>query len=94
MVEAEIAFTNLEEIINLTERLIKYIINYVLDNNSPELEYLENYDEKNKKEIINKLKKIAGKEFKKIDYGESIKILKNAVSSPKNQKIFVFNDIK
>ena len=81
-------FADLETIINLAEALIKYVINYVLDNNSTELKYLENYEEKNKKEIINKLKKNTGEEFKKIDYVEAIKILE------KNQENFIFSDIK
>ena len=88
MVEPEMAFADLEEITNLAERLIKYVINYVLNNNNSELKYLEKYDEKNKKAIISKLKKITGEEFKKIDYVESIEILE------KNKNNFVFNDIK
>ena len=95
MVEPEMTFTDLEETINLAEKLIKYAINYVLDNNSYELECLENYEEdkenkknKTKKEIISKLKNIASEKFKKIDYKEVIKILE------KSKKNFVFNDIK
>ena len=61
------AFANLEEIINLAEKLIKYITNYILDNNLSELKYLENHDKENQKTIINKLKKITAEEFKKID---------------------------
>ena len=52
MVEPEMAFADLEEITNLAERLIKYVINYVLNNNNSELKYLENYDGKNRKAII------------------------------------------
>lgn len=95
MVEPEMVFVDLEETTNLAERLIKYVINYVLDNNSYELEYLENYGEnkenekkKVKKEIISKLKKITHGEFKKIDYNKVIEILE------RNRGNFVFNDIK
>ncbi|MCE8159165.1 MAG: asparagine--tRNA ligase [Candidatus Moeniiplasma glomeromycotorum] len=88
MVEPEMTFADLESIINLAERMIKYVVNYVLDNNSLELKYLENYDKENKKELVEKLKKLANADFKKIDYGESIKVLE------KNKKGFVFNDIK
>ncbi|CAI2199244.1 19801_t:CDS:2, partial [Funneliformis geosporum] len=84
----EMTFTDLAEIINLAEKMIKYVVNYVMDNNLAELEYLENYDKKNKKELVRKLKKIASTDFKKIDYEESIKILE------KNKQAFVFNDIK
>ena len=88
MVEPEMVLADLEKITDLAERLIKYIISYILDNNHLELKYLENYDKENKKEIISKLKKIIDKGFKKIDYNEVIKILE------KNKKNFVFNNIK
>ena len=88
MVEPEMVLTILDELTDLAEKLIKYVINYVLNNNGPELNYLENYDKENKKEIINKLGKIIGGEFKKIDYNEVIRILE------KNKENFVFSNIK
>ena len=88
MIEPEMAFADLEKIINLAERLIKYVINYALDNNGHELKYLESYEEKNKKKIISKLKKIVDREFKKVDYEEVIKILE------KNKENFTFSNIK
>jgi len=88
MVEPEVAFADLTGIINLAEALIKYIINYVLDNNSAELNYLENYDKESKKEIITKLKKIVAKQFTRIDYTQAIEILKE------KKQDFIFNDIK
>jgi len=88
MVETEMAFADLTGIINLAEALIKYVINYVLDNNSAELNYLENYDKESKKEIITKLKKIVAKQFTRIDYTQTIEILKE------KKQDFIFNDIK
>ncbi|RHZ36417.1 asparagine--tRNA ligase [endosymbiont GvMRE of Glomus versiforme] len=90
MVEPEMIFADLETIINLAEKMIKYVINFVLDNNSAELEYLENYDKENKKEIINKIKKISRTSFrfKKISYNECIRILE------KNKKTFAFDNIE
>lgn len=88
MVEPEMAFADLTEIINLAEALIKYVINYVLDNNGAELNYLENYDKESKKEIISKLKKIVAKQFTRIDYTQAIEILKE------KKQDFIFNDIK
>ena len=85
MIEPEMAFADLETIINLAKRLVKYVINYIVNNNIKELEFLENY---NRKEIINKLKKILSNDFRKVDYSEGIEILK------KNKQKFVFNDIK
>nr|CAG8439368.1 2931_t:CDS:2 [Entrophospora candida] len=84
MVEPEMIFTDLDGIISLAERLIKHVIGYVLSNNSSELKFLEIYDEQKKKEIITKLKKIAGEEFEKIDYSEVIELLE------KNKENFVF----
>ncbi|CAG8513241.1 876_t:CDS:2, partial [Racocetra persica] len=83
--EPEISFADLEAITNLAERMIKYLVNYVLINNKQELEYFAKY---NKKELINKLKKITDEEFKKIDYHECIKIL------AKNKKNYNFSDIE
>jgi asparaginyl-tRNA synthetase len=88
MVEPEMVFVDLERIISLAERMIKYVVNYVLDNNSIELKYLEGYDRENKKEIIGKLKRILNADFKRVDYGESIDLLK------KNKQRFVFDSIK
>ena len=88
MVEPEMAFADLEKIVSLAEQLIKYVINYVLDNNSTELKYLESREE-NKKEIINKLKEVRDiKEFKKIEYTQAIEILKE------KKENFIFNDIE
>ena len=88
MVEPEMVFTDLDGIVSLAERLIKYVVDYVLNNNNPELKFLENYDEESKKEIVSKLKKIAGEKIKKIDYDEVIRILE------KKKENFVFSDIK
>jgi len=85
MIEPEMAFTDLETIINLAKRLVKYVINYIITNNIKELEFLENY---NRKQIINKLKKILSNDFRKVDYSEGVEILK------KNKQKFVFNSIK
>jgi asparaginyl-tRNA synthetase len=87
MVEPEMVFADLDKIINLAERLIKHVINYILDNNGTELKYLENYDKENKKEIINKLKKIVNQQFKRIDYTQALEILKV------EKENFIFNDI-
>jgi len=85
MVEPEMAFADLEEITDLAERLIKQVINHILDNQRAELEYLEKY---NKKEIINKLRKVADQPFQRINYAQALEILKA------KKEIFTFNKIK
>ena len=85
MIEPEMTFTNLEKVINLAERLVKYVINYVVINNIKELQFFEKFNEK---KLISKLQKILTSDFRKISYDESIKILE------KEKNNFVFNDIK
>ncbi|CAG8587430.1 6442_t:CDS:10, partial [Racocetra fulgida] len=72
----EMVLVNLNEVIDFVERLIKYVINYVLDVNRKELKYLEEYNKEKPKEIINKLKKVVNKPFKRIDFAQTGKILK------------------
>jgi len=85
MVEPEMVFTNLDKIITLAERLVKFAVNYVLVNNLPELEYLEKH---NQKKIIDKLKRLAGDDLIKVDYNQCVEILTG------NRENFTFNDIK
>jgi asparaginyl-tRNA synthetase len=73
MVETEIAFTNLEEIIKLTERLIKFVISSTLQKNFLELEYLGKYSQK---ELTSRLQKLLKKDFVQLEYTSAIKILK------------------
>jgi asparaginyl-tRNA synthetase len=76
MIEAELTpITNLKEVVKFTERLIKFIINSVLEKQTAELEYLEKYSEK---EIISRLKKIKAEKFAWLDYTEAIEILKES----------------
>ncbi|CAG8675114.1 10985_t:CDS:2 [Cetraspora pellucida] len=93
---AEMAFADLEIIINLAEKMIKYVINYVLDNNSTELEYLENYDKENKKEIIDKLKKIVGMDLQSEHEKYLCQYFNNApvfvLNFPKEIKAFYMKD--
>jgi len=85
MIEPEMAFANLNDILNLAEGLLKYVIKEIMKNNSPELEYLEKYHQK---ELINELKKISKLNFPRLTYAEGLEIL------AKNKKNFVYNEIK
>jgi len=85
MIEPEIAFVDLNGILNLTENLLKHIIKVIIKNNFSELEYLEKCHEE---KLISKLQKIASEDFVKVNYSKCIKILAEAKEN------FVFNDIK
>jgi len=85
MVEPEMAFAGLNDILNLVENLLKYIIKKIIKDNLPELEYLEKYHQK---ELINELKKISNLDFPRLTYAECLEIL------AKNKESFVYNEIK
>lgn len=72
MLEIEIAFINLEKIINFAKKFIKYIINNMLKNKN--LIYLNSLLPNDN--LINNLIKINNNEFIDIDYKDVIKILK------------------
>ena len=79
-------------LILLIKKIKKYVINYVLKNNTSELQCLEKYhllsaEQKHANKEI-RLENFVNNQFKKIDYDECIKLLE------KNQENFVFNDIK
>src|ERR1700734_1742273 len=85
MVEPEMTFTDLEGIINLAEKMLKYVLNYVLENNLNELKFFTDY---NQKDLIKKLRRILETSFKRVDYDKCVEIV------VKNKKIFVSSGIK
>ena len=85
MIEPEMVFANLNDILSLAENLLNCVIKEIIKNNLPELECLEKYHQK---ELISKLKKISNFNFPRLTYAECLEIL------AKSQENFVFNKIK
>ena len=75
MIEPEIAFCDLEEDMNIMEDMLKYVVSYVLDNASTEVEFFDKFVEKGLKD---KLEKLVKSKFTRIDHEEVIRILKEA----------------
>ena len=75
MIEPEIAFCDLEELMDIEEDMLKYIVSYVLDKAKTELEFLDKFVENG---LIDKLTKLVNSKFTRIDHEEVIKILKEA----------------
>ena len=75
MIEPEMAFTDLEGDMNVMEDMLKYVVKYVLDNCSEEMDFFDSFVEKGLKEKLNKL---VNSQFVRIDHEEVIKILKEA----------------
>ena len=75
MIEPEIAFCDLEELMNIEEDMLKYIVKYTLDHCSDEIDFCDNFVEKGLRE---KLEKIVNSSFTRITHKEVIDILKKS----------------
>ncbi len=78
MVEPEVAFADLKDIMELIEECIKYCIEYVLDHAADEMQFFNNFIDKS---LHERLTKIINSTFARITYTEAIKILENAVKN-------------
>jgi len=98
MIEPEMAFYDIEDNMNLAEEFIQYIIQYVLDNNTEDLEFLAHRladEEKQKPQaeqsemgLIEKLRFVTENKFERTTYTEAINILLD--SSAYKKKKFKF----
>src|SRR6476619_226759 len=70
MIEPEIAFANLADDATLAERLLKFILEAVLEERADDMAFFE---ERIEKGLIAKLQAIVDKPFVRMDYGEAIK---------------------
>ncbi|QJC33759.1 asparagine--tRNA ligase [Enterobacteriaceae endosymbiont of Donacia provostii] len=74
MLELEIAFTNLKNIMKFAEKMLKKIFTYFLNFHKKEITFLSNKLEKN---LFYKIEKIILNKFNIIEYTEAVNILKN-----------------
>ena len=72
MIEPEIAFADLEDNMELAEDMIKYIINYVLENCPEEMEFFNSFVDKG---LLERLNKIVNSDFTRITYTKAIELL-------------------
>ncbi|QGU00663.1 Asparaginyl-tRNA synthetase [Candidatus Syntrophocurvum alkaliphilum] len=75
MIEPEIAFADLEDDMRLAEEMVKYLINYLLENAKEEMDFFNQFVDKGLKE---RLENIVKSEFVKITYTEAIEKLKQS----------------
>ena len=75
MIEPEIAFADLKDNMKLAEDMMKYIINYVIENAPEEMEFFNKFIDKT---LMDRLNNVANSEFGVITYTEAIDILKKA----------------
>ncbi|MEO9071260.1 MAG: amino acid--tRNA ligase-related protein, partial [Ginsengibacter sp.] len=98
MIEPEMAFSDLEDDMNLAEEFIKYIIKYALDNNREDLDFLATrleeeeklkpQNERSEMGLIGKLEFVINNDFERLTYTEAIEILKE--SAPNKKKKFQY----
>ena len=72
MIEPEIAFADLKDDMRLAEDMLKYVINYCMENVRDELEFFNNFVDKG---LIERLENIVNSDFGHVTYTEAIEIL-------------------
>ena len=75
MIEPEIAFCDLNQVMDIEEDMLKYIVKYVLDNCPEEMKLFDSFVEKG---LIDKLTKLINSKFTRISHEDVITILKKA----------------
>lgn len=75
MIEPEICFCDLDQLMDIEEDFLKYIVNYILTNCAEDIEFLDKFVSKGLKE---KLEKLVNSKFTRIDHKDVIDILKKA----------------
>ncbi len=102
MIEPEMAFSDLEDDMNLAEEFIKYIIKYALDNNREDLDFLATrlideekqkpQNERSEMGLIEKLEFVINNDFERLKYTEAIEILKNSSANKKKKFQYLVNE--
>ena len=72
MMEPEICFCDLDELMDNEEEMVKYVISYVMQECKDELEFLNKFVDNG---LIERLKNVVENEFVRLDYTEAIKLL-------------------
>jgi asparaginyl-tRNA synthetase len=102
MIEPEMAFYELEDNMDLAESFIKYVVRYVLDNCTDDLEFLNKRlidEEKGKPQVersdmtlLEKLHFVTDNNFKRVTYTEAIQILRNCKPNKKKKFKFIIDE--
>ena len=73
MIEPEIAFADLADDMDLAEDMVKYIINYCLENAPEEMEFFNKFIDKG---LLERLNNVVSNDFARVSYTEAVEILK------------------
>jgi asparaginyl-tRNA synthetase len=72
MIEPEVAFFDIQDNMDLAEEFIKYLVKYALENNSDDLDFLNNMIDKG---LLERLHFVLNHDFVRLTYTEAIDIL-------------------
>ena len=75
MIEPEIAFCDLEGLMDIEEEMLKFVVSYVLEHCPKEMKFLDKFVEKG---LLDKLHKLIDSKFTRVTHEEVITILKNS----------------
>ena len=75
MIEPEIAFCDINDLMNIEEDMLKFVVKYVLDKCPDEIQFLNNFVDNTLKE---KLEKLVSSKFNRVTHKEAIDILLKA----------------
>ena len=87
MIEPEVAFIDLAELMDLEEEFIKYCVNWALEHCMDDLTFLNNMIDKG---LIERLKSVVSTEFVRLPYTEGIKILEAEIAKGKKFEFPVY----
>ena len=77
MIEPEVAFIDMTDLMDLEEDFIKYCVRWALDNCQDDLEFLNKMIDKT---LLERLNHVVNEDFVRLPYTEGIKILERAVA--------------
>ena len=72
MIEPEMAFADLDDNMMLAEAMLKYVINYVLEEAPEEMNFFNSFVDKG---LLERLRHVASSDFARVTYTEAIEIL-------------------
>lgn len=95
MIEPEVAFNDLEDNMNLAEEFIRYVIQYAMEQNKEDLEFLAQRLEEEEKQksqversemgLMDKLNFVVNNDFERLTYTEAIEILRESNHNKKKK---------
>ena len=102
MIEPEMAFYDLDDNMNLAESFLKYILQYILDNCSDDLIFLDERlskeesqkpkIERSELDLIDKIKFTINNKFVRVSYTEAFEILRNSNYNKKKKFNYIIDE--